>query len=159
MTGSTRWTSYTVRIPESLAEEYPANVLSEGDLVINMTAQSLDDRFLGRVCRAHDRAFLNQRIGRLVPQERRFLDDLYIYLRTSSFADWVARRSEGSKVKHMHWRHIEDYPVPWPQEALRDETRAMELRWLFLENALTDELRALTTFGEAIRTSMTEVAA
>lgn len=115
--GSVAWSSASVCIPQTFAERYHDWVLQPGDLVINMTAQSLEDRFLGRVCRMHDHALLNQRIGRLSTDGR--IDDEFVFLalRSASFADWVARKSEGSKVKHMHWRHVTDYPLPHPSAA------------------------------------------
>ena len=82
-----------------------------------MTAQSLEDRFLGRVCKMQDRALLNQRIGRLTSTGSISMEYAYVALRSVSFSKWVAQRSEGSKVKHMHWRHIADFPLPVPTEA------------------------------------------
>ena len=115
--GSVSWTASSVGIPREFAEQYRAWILEPGDIVINMTAQSLEDRFLGRVCRMRDRALLNQRIGRLSPSGDVAIEFAYVALRSSSFSEWVARRSEGSKVKHMHWRHIAEYPMPVPRKA------------------------------------------
>lgn len=115
-------TETSVGIPDDFVARYTNWILQPGDLVINMTAQSLEDRFLGRVCQIQHEALLNQRIGRLLTGDRSLKNYLFIALRTAAFAQWVMRRSEGSKVKHMHWRHIEDYPVPLPssveQEAI-----------------------------------------
>ncbi|NLA35779.1 MAG: hypothetical protein GX868_08825 [Actinobacteria bacterium] len=112
--GSVAWSDSSVRIPQQFVDQHQNWVLDSGDLVINMTAQSLEDRFLGRVCRMHDRALLNQRIGRLTMKDHITTDFAFVALHSASFAEWVARRSEGSKVKHLHWRHIEDYPFPTP---------------------------------------------
>lgn len=126
--GSVQWTRSSVGIPREFVERYEQWILEPGDVVINMTAQSLEERFLGRVCKMHDRAFLNQRIGRLSSNGPVTMDFAYIALRSSQFSKWVAQRSEGSKVKHMHWRHIADYPLPVPstsdQEAIVNEAAA-----------------------------------
>ncbi|OZE42354.1 hypothetical protein CH256_03840 [Rhodococcus sp. 05-2254-6] len=110
--GTVSWTSTSVSIPNDFASKYSDWVLEPGDLVINMTAQTLDGRFLGRVCRMHDTALLNQRIGRLTTSDRVSSDYAFLALQSLRFSDWVARRSEGSKVKHMHWRHVADFPFP-----------------------------------------------
>ena len=54
--GATIWTDSSVCVPTDFAEANSDWLLSPGDVVINMTAQSLEDRFLGRVCRMHDAA-------------------------------------------------------------------------------------------------------
>ncbi len=115
--GSVAWTAASVGIPSDFAEKYSEWILEPGDVVINMTAQSLEDRFLGRVCKMQDRALLNQRIGRLTSTGSISMEYAYVALRSVSFSKWVAQRSEGSKVKHMHWRHIADFPLPVPTEA------------------------------------------
>ncbi|XTZ13336.1 hypothetical protein ACQSSU_17485 [Micromonospora echinospora] len=127
--GLAEWTASSVCIPESFANDHQDWILKPGDLVINMTAQSLEDRFLGRVCRMHDAALLNQRIGRLC-SEVVDGDYLFVALRSPDFSDWVARRSEGSKVKHMHWRHIYDYPLPLPDSETRLAVVREHSRWL-----------------------------
>jgi type I restriction enzyme S subunit len=136
--GVTQWSTSSVSIPESFASDYLPWILEPGDLVINMTAQSLEDRFLGRVCRMHDRALLNQRIGRLRSQGMNN-DFLFVALRAPEFSDWVARRSEGSKVKHMHWRHIEDYPVPIPDLAAQQTIVAEAAAWSSAADSLALE--------------------
>jgi type I restriction enzyme, S subunit len=148
--GETRWTKSSVRIPADFAEENPSWIIAPGDLVINMTAQSLDDRFLGRVCRLHDIAFLNQRIGRLIPSCEISSDYLHVALRAPGFSDWVARKSEGSKVKHMHWRHVENYPLPLPDIArqLRIAEESAELSSASV--AIGDETKAITAFSSAV---------
>ncbi|OKL46272.1 hypothetical protein BSR28_06950 [Boudabousia liubingyangii] len=115
------WSQTTKRIPYEWAEKFSDWILKAGDLVINMTAQNLDDRFLGRVCVAHDEAFQNQRIGKLLPiNEEVNLRVIAYLLDSEDFNSWVNRQAEGSKVKHMHWRHIEGFEIP---ELTDDECR------------------------------------
>lgn len=106
------WSEKSVCLPGDIAGQRPQMLLKPGDLVINMTAQTLDDAFLGRTCTVQDECLLNQRIGKVVPLGGFRLDVLRWVLADREFTRWVARRAEGSKVKHMHWRHIESYPVP-----------------------------------------------
>lgn len=152
--GSVTWSSTSVSIPQDFADQYLDWVLGPGDLVINMTAQTLDDRFLGRVCRMHDRALLNQRIGRLTGDDRVSEDFVFVALRSTQFADWVARRSEGSKVKHMHWRHITDYPMPVPSAAEQAAIVAEADSWAVGRSQLTTEASALTELRMALMTEI-----
>lgn len=141
--GSVSWSSTSVTIPREFVDQHPGWVLAPGDLVINMTAQTLDDRFLGRVCRMHDRALLNQRIGRLTTSDQISLDYAFVALHSVAFAEWVARKSEGSKVKHMHWRHIANYPLPMPPEDSQEAIVAESVTWTCAVNTLRAELAAL----------------
>lgn len=136
--GETTWSSSSVCIPQSFGVKHKDWMLEPGDLVINMTAQSLEDRFLGRVCRMHDRAMLNQRIGRL---RYTGINDEYLFiaLRAPTFTDWVFRRSEGSKVKHMHWRHIQDYPLPVPDERTQGRIVEEHDEWIKARETCTSE--------------------
>ncbi len=148
--GSVAWTGSSVGIPREFAEQYSGWILEPGNVVINMTAQSLEDRFLGRVCKLHDRALLNQRIGRLTSKGPISMEFAYVALRSESFSRWVAQRSEGSKVKHMHWRHIADYPLPVPVEAEQmavvDEART----WSDAIERSRDESRGLRSLSKSI---------
>src|SRR4029079_5488220 len=70
VSGRLEWSGdNTVCLPESWAKECPEFVLGSGELLMNLTAQSLKDEFLGRVCVKSDSnpALLNQRIARFIP--------------------------------------------------------------------------------------------
>ena len=72
VSGGIEWTENNTRyMPESWATAHPDYVIGGGELVINLTAQSLKDEFLGRVCMTSsaERCLLNQRIARLTPVE------------------------------------------------------------------------------------------
>lgn len=148
--GVTEWSESSVSIPETYGSEHPEAVLEPGDLVINMTAQSLEDRFLGRVAKVHERAYLNQRIGRFNLKDTSEAGWLHLVLRSAAFANWVATRSEGSKVKHMHWRHIEFYPVPWAERAKRDALLAANESWLESERQTANRVGSAIRFRAAV---------
>ncbi|WP_169739750.1 restriction endonuclease subunit S [Amycolatopsis taiwanensis] len=157
--GVTSWSMSSVRIPESFALNFSPWILEPGDLVINMTAQSLEDRFLGRVCRMHDKAFLNQRIGRIRSKSVDVdYDFLFLVLRSLEFTDWVARRSEGSKVKHMHWRHIEDYPFPTPDLAVQRALISKAAAWSSAIISSTAEIRSVRLLRSSILAAIFGVA-
>ena len=118
--------SKTVCLPERWRHDASDFVVRKGDVLINLTAQSLDDRFMGRTCVAgmHDISLLNQRIGRF----RNWSDDVlpeYVFrvLQSTRFQRHVTSMCEGSKVKHLFWSHISRFathvpPIPEQEAAV-----------------------------------------
>lgn len=95
-------------------------VVNGGDVVINLTAQSLEDGFMGRVCLAKDgdTSLLNQRIGRFRCDESKLLPEyLFRSLQTSQFRQHAHSNCEGSKVKHLFWQHLAKYEIALPSLA------------------------------------------
>ena len=107
----------TVSMPDAYLETAAGHVVSRGDVVINLTAQSLDDGFMGRVCfvRGQEKSFLNQRIGRFVRfQDGVIPEYLFRVLQGARFQAHAIAMCEGTKVKHMFWRHIEIFRIALP---------------------------------------------
>lgn len=99
-------------------------VIQPGDVVINLTAQSLEDGFMGRVClaRENDKSLLNQRIGRFRCNEELLLPEyLFRCLQTSRFRQHAHANCEGSKVKHMFWQHLAKYEIATPEVSAQEE--------------------------------------
>lgn len=99
-------------------------VIQPGDLLINLTAQSLDDGFMGRVClaREQDKSLLNQRIGRFRCNGSVLRPEyLFRCLQTSRFRQHAHTNCEGSKVKHIFWQHLAKYEITIPDLSLQDE--------------------------------------
>jgi type I restriction enzyme, S subunit len=105
--------SNTKWLPSSYASTAAGHLIQTGDLVMNLTVQSLEDGFMGRVCLARegDEALLNQRIGRLLCKDWLLPEYLFRVMQTSAFRQIVETRCEGTKVRHLYWRHIEDFPL------------------------------------------------
>jgi type I restriction enzyme, S subunit len=99
-------------------------VIQSGDVVINLTAQSLEDGFMGRAClaREQDKSLLNQRIGRFRCNEDVLLPEyLFRCLQTSRFRQHAHANCEGSKVKHMFWQHLAKYEIAVPDISIQDD--------------------------------------
>lgn len=102
------------------------------EVVINLTAQSLEDAFVGRVCLTteNDDCLLNQRIGRFYCQDGLLPEYLYRCLQTTRFRRLVESRCVGSKIKHLYWRHFKDFQIPLPsiesQQGIVDKLRLLE---------------------------------
>lgn len=102
--GIVKWdASHTTRIPEQWLQECPEYVLKAEDIVMNLTAQSLEDQFLGRVCivQTSEPSLLNQRIARFQSIQT-YHYFLYWLLRSSQFRNQIDRTVQGTKVQHIY---------------------------------------------------------
>ncbi|TBW09683.1 type I restriction endonuclease subunit S [Azotobacter chroococcum subsp. isscasi] len=119
VSGHIVWTeSNTVCLDEAYLEGNDRYVVRAGDIVMNLTAQSLKDDFLGRVCvYAGDApALLNQRQCVFV-----FEDDaplvkgyLFWYFRSPQFRAFVETLDSGSLIKHMYTKQLSGHEIAVP---------------------------------------------
>lgn len=113
--GRIDWSRGRTHLPRRLAEERGTVHVAAGDIIMNLTAQSLEDGFLGRVCLAGegDEGILNQRIARLrsVDYDQRYL---FHVLQHQRFRRRVESAAKGSKIKHLYERDLVGFPVPTP---------------------------------------------
>ncbi len=123
VSGLVRWDADNTRcLPEHFAGENPDLLIAGGELVMNLTAQSLKDEFLGRVCVTGDgeRCLLNQRLARLMPVgvSERFC--LWM-LKSWSFRRFVDGLNKGSLIQHMFTSQLDNFVVALPpaKEQLR----------------------------------------
>ena len=117
----------TVSLDPSWADMASDFLIAPGDVVINLTAQSLEDGFMGRVCLASegDESLLNQRIGRFRCDNSTLLPEyLFRSLQTSRFRQHAHANCEGSKVKHLFWQHLAKYEIPLPPLTTQSEIAA-----------------------------------
>ncbi len=104
-------------LPARYAEEFPSYLIRGGELVMNLTAQSLKDEFLGRVCMKTDDtvALLNQRLCAFYPAQtwdaRKYL---FVYFRSPSFRRYVDTLDSGTLIKHMHSKQVMGHELPLP---------------------------------------------
>ena len=103
----------TVYLGSEHVENNPDHIVRPGDVVINLTAQSLEDGFMGRVCLAvnGDESLLNQRLGRFICKGEASSEYLFRVLQTTRFRRLVESRCEGSKVCHTYFRHFAKMPI------------------------------------------------
>lgn len=113
--GRLRWSAdVTACLPESYAEENAKWMIGPQEVLINLTAQSLEDGFIGRVCltQSGDEGLLNQRIGRFFLKPEILPQFFLRCLQTKRFRSTVESRCEGSKIRHLYFRHFEDFEIP-----------------------------------------------
>lgn len=121
--GRVLWTEGNTRyMPENWAIDHPSYVIRGGELVMNLTAQSLRDEFLGRVCitAINERCLLNQRIARLKPilVNTKYL--LWLF-KSSVFRRFVASLNTGSLIQHMFTSQLAEFALPLPPLAEQHE--------------------------------------
>lgn len=114
--GRVEWTDTNTRhMPPKWSEEYPTFLVGPGEIVMNLTAQSLKDEFLGRVCMTGptDQCLLNQRIARLTPI---VLDSKYLLwaFKSPVFRRFVSSLNTGSLIQHMFTSQLADFILPLP---------------------------------------------
>lgn len=82
---------------------------------MNLTAQSLKDEFLGRICLSGDgeRCLLNQRIARITPVTLGHRFCLYLF-KSPVFRKYVDGLNTGSLIQHMFTSQVFDFVFPLP---------------------------------------------
>ena len=85
---------------ESIAKDF---LVFNDEIVMNLTAQSLEDQFLGRVCvtPAGTHCLLNQRLARF-RSKKCHLPFLFWALKGSYFRCHIDRLTQGTKVQHIY---------------------------------------------------------
>jgi type I restriction enzyme S subunit len=136
--GSVRWTAKNMQcLPETLAQSNPDHVIRANELVMNLTAQSLKDEFLGRTCltASDERCLLNQRLARIDTVsgiDRRFA--LFL-LKGSRFRRFVDGLNTGSLIQHMFTSQLDEFVFPLPPAAEQVEIVAEVDRRLSVADA------------------------
>lgn len=127
ISGRVEWDKDNTRaMPDNWATEYPNFLIGPGELVMNLTAQSLKDEFLGRVCLTGDgeRCLLNQRIARLTPVIVSVRFCLWLF-KADVFRQYVQGLNTGSLIQHMFTSQVYDFILPLPP---KDEHEAIVSR-------------------------------
>jgi type I restriction enzyme S subunit len=121
--GQVGWTAANTRcLPEHYASEFPSYMVGPNEIVMNLTAQSLKDEFLGRVCLTGLRdepVLLNQRIARLTPvgMNPRFV---FYVMKSSLLRRFVDQLNRGSLIQHMFTSQLDQFLLPIPPREEQD---------------------------------------
>lgn len=110
------WTTENTRyLPKKWAEEFRPFIVGPRELVMNLTAQSLKDEFLGRVCLtgAGEQCLLNQRLARLTPLGG--LHEYFLWMfKSQVFRQFVDGLNKGSLIQHMFTGQLTQFILPLP---------------------------------------------
>ena len=148
--GRVVWTiSNTVCLDEAYLSGNDRYLVRAGDIVMNLTAQSLKDDFLGRVCTYVDEApaLLNQRQCVFVfdgdsPLMKEYL---FCYFRSPQFRAFVDTLDSGSLIKHMYTKQLSDHEIAVPPADEQTEI-VRRVEQLF---AFADQLEAKVATAQA----------
>lgn len=156
VSGRVEWTTENTRhMPLTWAERFPTHIVGPGELVMNLTAQSLKDEFLGRVCMTgpDERCLLNQRIARLTAKT---VDTRFAFwaFKSPLFRRYVDRLNTGSLIQHIFTSQIDDFVMPVPSaEEQREIVRRVEallVRYEHLAELLTSVEGQLAPFETSL---------
>ena len=115
--GSVQWhAKNTRRMPQSWEEDYPEHVVGPNELIMNLTAQSLKDEFLGRTCitREGEHCLLNQRLARITPLEGMDVRFTLYLLKSAAFREFVNGLNTGSLIQHMFTSQLAEFVFALP---------------------------------------------
>ncbi len=136
--GKLIWTEKNTRfLPLQYEKNYPEFVLRPNEIVMNLTAQSLKEEFLGRVCMTGDSdiSLLNQRLARLIPINFSSQYAFWVF-KSPHFRKFVDKLNTGSMIQHMFTSQLVDYDFPLPPLTEQQEI-VLRVNTLF---ALADQI-------------------
>lgn len=142
--------AHSIKIPYYWESLEPNYIVRYGDILMNLTAQSLDDEFLGRVCINMEKvkSMLNQRIARFSTNK---IDHEFLYwlLRSRQFRKQIDRTSQGTKVQHLYNRDLNRVILGVPScteeqrkiaDALRTISEKIKIEEEYLQKLLKDKV-------------------
>lgn len=141
--GKVVWSESNTRcMPQHWADKNSDLIVRGGEIVMNLTAQSLKDEFLGRVCLTdeNEMCLLNQRLARLTPCVISAKFVLYL-LKSWCFRRFVDGLNSGSLIQHMFTSQVAGFAFPLPPLAEQTRIVAEVERRL----SVIDELEAVVT--------------
>lgn len=132
---------------ESIAKDF---LVFDDEIVMNLTAQSLEDQFLGRVCvtPAGTRCLLNQRLARF-RSKKCHLPFLFWALKGPYFRCHIDRLTQGTKVQHIYNSNLNSAMLGVPK---RDQEQKKCASVMF---ALTRKVVTEQTHLEKLKTQKT----
>jgi type I restriction enzyme S subunit len=154
--GTVKWTEKNTRcLPPHYGEDNADLMVRGRELVINLTAQSLKDDFLGRVSitAEQEECLLNQRLARLSPVivSPEFM---LIVFKSAQFRTFVAELNTGSLIQHMFTSQLDEFVFPLPP--VREQQAIVEAveDQLSVIDHLESDLDAKLTNAQALRQSI-----
>jgi type I restriction enzyme S subunit len=157
VSGAVRWSSSNTKLlPESWAGQFPDYIVQSNEMIMNLTAQSLKDDFLGRVCLTgtDERCLLNQRLARITPVPNVHSRFLFYVLQSPPFRRFVDTLNTGSLIQHMFTSQLDGFSFdlpPWDEQ--KEIVDAIESSLSIAETAATTVELALQR-AERLRQSI-----
>jgi type I restriction enzyme S subunit len=158
--GHVVWTKEnTRRLPAHYEQGFPSYVVGPNELVMNLTAQSLKDEFLGRICLTgpQEHCLLNQRLARLTPfdADRCYLLSVF---KARPFRRFVNSLNKGSLIQHMFTSQIDEFEIPMPPLDEQRRLSAKIQRQLSVIDAMTADVSRAAHRCGALRNAILQQA-
>jgi type I restriction enzyme S subunit len=156
VSGQVAWTPENTRcLPTRYADEFPTYMIGPNELVMNLTAQSLRDEFLGRVCitGTDGGMLLNQRIARLTPIA---VNPRYAFwvLKSPLFRRFVDQLNTGSLIQHMFTSQLDEFVFPIPPLLEQERIVAAVDECMSRIDATEEMVAAAECRGDTLRTAI-----
>jgi type I restriction enzyme S subunit len=154
--GALVWTAENTRhMPPQYAGKNPDLIVKGRELVMNLTAQSLKDEFLGRVCFTADgeHCLLNQRLARLIPIEV-VPEFVLVVFKSKWFRRFIDGLNTGSLIQHMFTSQLATFAFPIPPIAEQHRIVAEVDRRLSLVRGVETQVDANFQRVERLRQSI-----
>jgi len=135
--GKIVWNESNTRfLPHNYEDDHPSFIVGSEELVMNLTAQSLKDEFLGRICLTSpsEHCLLNQRIARLAPI---IVSKKYMFwiFKSKLFRKFVNRLNTGSLIQHMFTSQLASFFLPLPPLGEQEQiVTEIDFRFSVLQN-------------------------
>lgn len=145
ISGKVSWSlENTVHLDQSYADSNNSFLISKGAIVMNLTAQSLKDDFLGRACIFSDNtpALLNQRQCTFKPTASNKIESnyIFIYFRSPQFREYINTLVSGSIIKHIYTKQLSEHEIPIPPSSEQKEIVRVTEHFLAFVDQLEDKL-------------------
>jgi type I restriction enzyme S subunit len=155
VSGKLQWTQANTKyLSTSYIEKYPEFIVGSNELIMNLTAQSLKDEFLGRVCLTDESEYclLNQRLARIIPVG--FLNEFcLIIFKSPLFRHFVDELNQGTLIQHMYTSQLNDFKFPLPPLAEQKRIVAKVDELMQLCDQLEASLRQIQQRAESLAAS------
>jgi len=123
--GKVNWNyGSSAKLKPSYWDDAEAYRVRSNEILMNLTAQSLEDDFLGRVCitKEGEQCILNQRIAR-INTNGNFVTQRYLFwaLKGHFFRAHVEKVTQGSKVQHLYNNNLDSALIAFPNSTNEQE--------------------------------------
>lgn len=134
---------HTTHLPRGWIMRGRSFLVGSGEVLMNLTAQSLEEDFLGRACITPQgtTCLLNQRIARFRPRLM-LPDELLWFFRGPIFRQQIAHLSTGTKVQHLYNSDLDSVLIPVPQDPA--ERKLISDAMWSISRTLTEERQTLS---------------
>lgn len=126
-------------LPESYLSKFSKYLLKKDDLVMAMTRPILGDELKIAKIKANDaNSLLNQRVCKIIPNNKILPEYLYYYFKSSSFVSQISKIIEGTDPPNLSSDQIENFNIILP--SIKEQKKIVNLISSVSDNIFNKEL-------------------